>query len=172
MQYGFVLFWFFKIIPGFYLLAKVEEAADKPIYRWTHQIVSGHTLKHLCAAMVPVFLTLMLAKRTIEPERYAKNCLVDYASICNVESFAGMDSGTKDLLFLLLCRVSLLQMWKISWVSMRERRSRDNNTVDVSTTIMPQFKLHLSSRHLARNKNVIDLNTGSSVRMAGSCRCQ
>ncbi|PNT73646.1 hypothetical protein BRADI_2g61522v3 [Brachypodium distachyon] len=87
--------------------------------------------------MVPVFLTLMLAKRTIEPER-----------------------------------VSLLQMWKISWVSMRERRSRDNNTVDVSTTIMPQFKLHLSSRHLARNKNVIDLNTGSSVRMAGSCRCQ
>jgi len=54
---------------GFYLLAKVEEAADKPIYRWTHQIVSGHTLKHLCAAMVPVFLALMLAKRTIEPER-------------------------------------------------------------------------------------------------------
>ncbi|CAL4959315.1 unnamed protein product [Urochloa decumbens] len=44
---------------GFYLLAKVEEAADKPIYRWTHEIVSGHTLKHLCAAMVPVFLALI-----------------------------------------------------------------------------------------------------------------
>ncbi|CAI0375470.1 unnamed protein product [Linum tenue] len=54
---------------AFYLLAKVEEAADKPIYSWTHQIVSGHTLKHLCAAMVPVFLTLMLAKRSIETER-------------------------------------------------------------------------------------------------------
>lgn len=54
---------------GFYLLAKVEEAADKPIYKWTHHIVSGHTLKHLCAAMVPVFLTLMLAKRSIETER-------------------------------------------------------------------------------------------------------
>ncbi|XP_008218784.1 PREDICTED: uncharacterized protein LOC103319070 [Prunus mume] len=54
---------------GFYLLAKVEEAADKVIYDWTHHIVSGHTLKHLCAAMVPVFLTLMLAKRTVEPER-------------------------------------------------------------------------------------------------------
>ncbi|XP_028052858.1 uncharacterized protein LOC114257294 [Camellia sinensis] len=53
---------------GFYLLAKVEEAADKPIYKWTYHIVSGHTLKHLCAAMVPVFLTLMLAKRTIETE--------------------------------------------------------------------------------------------------------
>ncbi|XP_050209789.1 uncharacterized protein LOC126660367 [Mercurialis annua] len=54
---------------GFYLLAKVEEAADKPIYRWTHHVVSGHTVKHLCAAMVPVFLTLMLAKRSIETER-------------------------------------------------------------------------------------------------------
>ncbi|CAM0885719.1 unnamed protein product [Alopecurus aequalis] len=79
---------------AFYLLAKVEEAADKPIYRWTHEIVSGHTLKHLCAAMVPVFLTLMLAKRTIEPDR-----------------------------------VSLLQMWKISWVSMREYRSSDGDAV-------------------------------------------
>ncbi|XWS54886.1 hypothetical protein CRYUN_Cryun10bG0128100 [Craigia yunnanensis] len=54
---------------GFYLLAKVEEAMDKVIYKWTHHIVSGHTLKHLCAAMVPVFLTLMLAKRTIETDR-------------------------------------------------------------------------------------------------------
>lgn len=54
---------------GFYLLAKIGEAIDKPIYEWTHHIVSGHTLKHLCAAMVPVFLTLMLAKREIETER-------------------------------------------------------------------------------------------------------
>ncbi|KAG7022575.1 hypothetical protein SDJN02_16309, partial [Cucurbita argyrosperma subsp. argyrosperma] len=36
---------------GFYLLAKVEEASDKLIYNWTFHIVSGHTLKHLCAAM-------------------------------------------------------------------------------------------------------------------------
>ncbi|KAJ3683240.1 hypothetical protein LUZ60_013467 [Juncus effusus] len=54
---------------GFYLLAKIEEAMDKLIYKWTHEIVSGHTLKHLCAAMVPLFLTLMLAKRTIELDR-------------------------------------------------------------------------------------------------------
>lgn len=51
-------------------MAKVEEAEDEQIYKLTHHIVSGHTLKHLCAAMVPVFLTLMLAKRDIEPERY------------------------------------------------------------------------------------------------------
>uniref|UniRef100_A0ACD5WK58 Uncharacterized protein n=1 Tax=Avena sativa TaxID=4498 RepID=A0ACD5WK58_AVESA len=56
---------------GFYVLARVEEVADKPIYRWTLQIVSGHTLGHLCAAMVPLFLILMLVKRTpIEPERH------------------------------------------------------------------------------------------------------
>ncbi|OAY80126.1 hypothetical protein ACMD2_10789 [Ananas comosus] len=72
---------------GFYLLAKVEEAADKPIYKWTHHIVSGHTLKHLCAAMVPVFLTLMLAKRTIQPDK-----------------------------------TSLLQQWRVYWISVRERR--------------------------------------------------
>ncbi|CAI9103847.1 OLC1v1002420C1 [Oldenlandia corymbosa var. corymbosa] len=54
---------------AFYLLAKVAEAADRPIYNWTHQTVSGHTLKHLFAAMVPVFLTLMLVKRVIEIER-------------------------------------------------------------------------------------------------------
>ncbi|WOL15065.1 hypothetical protein Cni_G23846 [Canna indica] len=53
----------------FYALAKVGEAADKPIYYLTLHIVSGHTLKHLFAAMVPVFLTLMLAKRDIDPER-------------------------------------------------------------------------------------------------------
>ncbi|OWM80046.1 hypothetical protein CDL15_Pgr010024 [Punica granatum] len=54
---------------AFYLIAKIEEAADTPIYKWTHHVVSGHTLKHLCAAVVPVFLTLMLAKRTIDLER-------------------------------------------------------------------------------------------------------
>lgn len=54
---------------AFYLLAKMEEALDKPIYKLTHHIVSGHTLKHLCAAIVPVFLTLMLAKRTVATER-------------------------------------------------------------------------------------------------------
>ncbi|ERN08600.1 uncharacterized protein LOC18436734 [Amborella trichopoda] len=74
---------------GFYLLAKVEEAEDKLIYKWTHHIVSGHTLKHLFAAMVPVFLTLMLAKRSIEPERE-----------------------------------SLLQSWRVSWVSLKDSEGR------------------------------------------------
>lgn len=54
---------------AFYLLAKILEAEDKPVYELTRHVVSGHTLKHLSAAVVPVFLTLMLAKRTIETER-------------------------------------------------------------------------------------------------------
>ncbi|KAG4948207.1 hypothetical protein AAZX31_15G044300 [Glycine max] len=54
---------------GSYLLAKVLEATDDVIYEWAQHIVSGHTLKHLVAAMVPVFLTFMLAKRSVEPER-------------------------------------------------------------------------------------------------------
>ncbi|KAL5704384.1 hypothetical protein ACHQM5_022822 [Ranunculus cassubicifolius] len=54
---------------GFYLLAKLLEAEDKPTYKLAHHIVSGHTLKHLAAAMVPIFLTLMLAKRSVAPER-------------------------------------------------------------------------------------------------------
>ncbi|CAL5433443.1 unnamed protein product [Camellia sinensis] len=67
-MYTHSTFWLWAA--GFYLLAKVEEAADKPIYKCPHHIVSWHTLKYLCAAMVPVFLTLMLAKGTIETERH------------------------------------------------------------------------------------------------------
>ncbi|RZB63070.1 hypothetical protein D0Y65_039966 [Glycine soja] len=59
---------------GSYLLAKVLEATDDVIYEWAQHIVSGHTLKHLVAAMVPVFLTFMLAKRSVEPERYMHVC--------------------------------------------------------------------------------------------------
>ncbi|KAJ9552342.1 hypothetical protein OSB04_016387 [Centaurea solstitialis] len=77
---------------GFYLLAKVLEAIDDTIYGWTHHIVSGHTLKHLCAAMVPVFLTLMLAKRETITER-----------------------------------VSLLQIWKVSWSKQKENGVETEN---------------------------------------------
>ena len=63
-----------NFFPGSYLLAKVLEATDEVVYEWTHHIVSGHTLKHLAAAMVPVFLTFMLAKRSVEPERYMHVC--------------------------------------------------------------------------------------------------
>ena len=60
---------FLFLFAAFYLLAKIAEAEDKPIYELTHHVVSGHTLKHLSAALVPVFLTLMLTKRTVETQR-------------------------------------------------------------------------------------------------------
>jgi len=47
----------------FYLLAKVLEAADGHIFVMTGNRISGHTMKHLAAALVPVTLGLMLAKR-------------------------------------------------------------------------------------------------------------
>lgn len=43
----------------------LQETADRLIYAGTFHMVSGHTLKHLTAAMVPVILTVMLAKRGV-----------------------------------------------------------------------------------------------------------
>ncbi|KAE9610327.1 hypothetical protein Lalb_Chr07g0185451 [Lupinus albus] len=51
---------------AFYPLAMLQETADKVIYACTFHTVSGHTLKHLSAAMVPVLLTIMLAKRSVD----------------------------------------------------------------------------------------------------------
>lgn len=54
---------------GWYLLAKIQEALDMKFYRWTYFIVSGHTLKHLSAAMVPVVTIVMLYCRNVRIER-------------------------------------------------------------------------------------------------------
>eukprot|EP00249_Psilotum_nudum_P016152 c25681_g1_i2 orf=379-1281(-) len=66
-RYTHSIYWLWAA--GWYLLAKIEESMDKKIYRWSHYIISGHTLKHLCAAMVPVFITVMLLRRSIKIER-------------------------------------------------------------------------------------------------------
>lgn len=66
-KYTHSIYWLWAA--GWYLLAKIEEAMDKKIYKWTNHAVSGHTLKHLCSAMVPVFITVMLASRSIKIER-------------------------------------------------------------------------------------------------------
>jgi hypothetical protein len=36
---------------GWYVIAKLLELNDQPIFDWTGQVVSGHTLKHLAAAL-------------------------------------------------------------------------------------------------------------------------
>jgi hypothetical protein len=50
------------IVAGFYLLAKILEILDKPIFELGH-IVSGHTLKHLAAAAAGYWILRMLQKR-------------------------------------------------------------------------------------------------------------
>ncbi|PYX89588.1 MAG: alkaline phytoceramidase [Acidobacteria bacterium] len=54
----------FDLLPavGFYVLAKVLEAADKRIYA-LGEAISGHTLKHLAAAMATVWILRMLVRR-------------------------------------------------------------------------------------------------------------
>lgn len=48
---------------GWYMAAKVNEALDPRIFAWTGHAVSGHTLKHLCAAMGTAWMLRMLMKR-------------------------------------------------------------------------------------------------------------
>ena len=50
------------VIAGFYILAKVLETLDKPIFSLGH-IVSGHTLKHLAAAMAGYSILRMIDRR-------------------------------------------------------------------------------------------------------------
>jgi hypothetical protein len=50
------------VVVGFYVLAKIMEAADRPIFAFGH-IVSGHTIKHLAAAAAGMWILWMLQKR-------------------------------------------------------------------------------------------------------------
>jgi hypothetical protein len=50
------------IVAGLYVLAKILEALDRPIFEFGH-IVSGHTLKHLAAAAAGYWILRMLRKR-------------------------------------------------------------------------------------------------------------
>jgi len=52
----------FAVVFGFYLLAKIFEAADRTIFAHGH-IVSGHTLKHLAAAAAGYWILRMLQLR-------------------------------------------------------------------------------------------------------------
>ena len=50
------------LVAGTYVLAKVLETLDKPIFELGH-IVSGHTLKHLAVATAGYWILRMLQKR-------------------------------------------------------------------------------------------------------------
>jgi len=59
--------WDLAIVAGFYVLAKVLESLDKPIFELGH-VVSGHTLKHLAAAGAGYWILRMLQKRRPLPD--------------------------------------------------------------------------------------------------------
>jgi hypothetical protein len=96
---------------GWYLLAKIEEAYDMKFYRWTHFVVSGHTLKHLCAAMVPVMTIIMLSCRNVRNERQS---LLERWK----QQLGGISSSYGE-------RESIVQKWRRYW---NGRSVLDNET--------------------------------------------
>jgi hypothetical protein len=54
----------YAVVVGFYVLAKMLEETDRRVFD-IGQVVSGHTLKHLAAAMAGYWILRMLMKREI-----------------------------------------------------------------------------------------------------------
>jgi len=54
---------YMHITTGLYIAAKIAEVLDRQIFGWTGEVVSGHTLKHLIAAVGPVLLAKMIQLR-------------------------------------------------------------------------------------------------------------
>jgi len=61
--------WDFLIVFALYALAKIFETLDHRIYSLGH-IVSGHTLKHLAAAVAGYWILRMLQNRTLLPSEF------------------------------------------------------------------------------------------------------
>lgn len=55
-----------------YAAAKLAEVGDGVVFRLSGAAVSGHTVKHLLAAAVPVYLLLMLHRRALLAERVSE----------------------------------------------------------------------------------------------------
>lgn len=66
-KYTHSAYWFWAA--GFYLLSRFESLADMKVYSVDKYIISGHSLEHLCLAMVPLVLTVMLWLRSIKISR-------------------------------------------------------------------------------------------------------
>ncbi|GLT75925.1 hypothetical protein SLA2020_476150 [Shorea laevis] len=66
-KYSHSMYWLWAA--GACIVAKVEALADMKIYRANRYIISGHSLEHLCSAIAPVLLTVMLMHRSIRFQR-------------------------------------------------------------------------------------------------------
>jgi len=50
---------------GIYAAAKVAEYYDQAVFIWTEGLISGHSLKHLLAALAPIPVYVMLKQRAV-----------------------------------------------------------------------------------------------------------
>ncbi|KAH1109874.1 hypothetical protein GLYMA_04G051500v4 [Glycine max] len=66
-KYTHSRYWFFST--GIYLLAKFEGATDRKLYHVNNYIISGHSLEHLCLALIPILLSVMLINRELKFQR-------------------------------------------------------------------------------------------------------
>jgi hypothetical protein len=57
---------------AYYVAAKLAESTDRFVFRMTGENVSGHTVKHLLAAVVPIYILVMLHKRWMLTERVSE----------------------------------------------------------------------------------------------------
>ncbi len=55
----------FLVVLGLYLAAKIVEHRDPQVYELTHSLMSGHTLKHILAALGIFFLWKMIKTRKL-----------------------------------------------------------------------------------------------------------
>jgi hypothetical protein len=53
----------YGIVAGFYLLAKITEALDRPIFEALNGVVAGHALKHLAAAAAAAWFVVHVRRR-------------------------------------------------------------------------------------------------------------
>ena len=51
------------VVAGLYVLGKISEVADEPLFALSRTLVSGHTLKHLMAGAAGFWILAMVAKR-------------------------------------------------------------------------------------------------------------
>jgi hypothetical protein len=61
---GYTHQWLLLAALGWYILAKLAEYFDHPIYQLSQTLISGHTLKHLLAAISCYCILIMLKHRT------------------------------------------------------------------------------------------------------------
>jgi hypothetical protein len=80
----------FYIVLGWYMLAKVLEHNDQMVFDVMGQQLSGHTLKHLAAAMASLWLISMLRNRQSLPT--ANSADFEQASLPSDDSIAASDT--------------------------------------------------------------------------------